>query len=267
MKISPFSTLEENLVQKNQKNVVVKDYENCEPMYNIFQKNCDENIRNLYFRLKEQTSNSLEKANQATSTSTAETLGNIKLDECEKVFKDYKKHKNVFPNLSAYCSKNYKNECDEVVKGIDKICENLKSTFEKFGLDSRKSIITTLWGSKSNITIRQCSAFTQQCYYFVALCPNEDLCKMLDLFWLKARYKISNLNVIWKKFRGLPSNNFTIFNPRNRMSNNSFLLKHIPEVCAELGGANEMLFRWCLDGISNPNSLYEKFWDDVSARQ
>ncbi|KTW26071.1 uncharacterized protein T551_03643 [Pneumocystis jirovecii RU7] len=203
-------------------------------------------------------------------------------EKCKK-FLEYgcTTHEHVFPNLDAYCKSKRTDECDNLDKSINDTCINLNKTFENLGLTSANGVWTILWNSTANIiTTPQCQMFMEECIYFEHVCSGiKSLCENVKALCYTLGVKRFHLNNFWKKLKEkLSPSDFRIFNQSHlpQSSDTSKLHQPILDICAEFGGTNEVLFRWCLHptpnhppppaSITSPGNLLDRLFHDFSAR-
>ncbi|KTW26216.1 uncharacterized protein T551_03516 [Pneumocystis jirovecii RU7] len=173
-------------------------------------------------------------------------------EKCMNFLKhDCTNHQRVFPNLDAYCQSGRTDECDNLNESINKTCVNLNRTFDDLGLVSANGVWTILWNSTANIiTTPQCQMLIEECTYFEHACLGiKSPCENVKALCYTLGIKRSHLNNVWKKLKEkIPSTDFSIFNQSHLSlsSDISNLYKPILDICAEFGGTNEVLFRWCL---------------------
>ncbi|KTW25489.1 uncharacterized protein T551_03726 [Pneumocystis jirovecii RU7] len=203
-------------------------------------------------------------------------------EKCKKFLKyDCISHQHIFPNLDAYCQSRRTDECERLDTKVNETCVNLNKTFDDLGLASANGVWTILWNSTANIiTTPQCQMLIEECTYFEHACLGiKSPCENVKALCYTLGIKRSHLNNVWKKLKEkMPFTDFSIFNQSHlpQSSDTSKLHQPILDICAELGGTNEVLFRWCLHptpitppppvSITFPGNLLDRLFHDFSAR-
>ncbi|KAG5513627.1 hypothetical protein PMAC_000665 [Pneumocystis sp. 'macacae'] len=168
-------------------------------------------------------------------------------------------YQTIFLNLDQYCSSGQTDECKMLDVKATESCNRLKAMFENLGFVSEDNSYMLLSGAVSDrITLPQCVLFLEECIYFGHACSNlKDLCKIILVICNELAVQRYNLNNVWMKFnKKLLLGDSGVPNIKHLLFSSNSLNTHILEICAEIGGFNEILYQWCL----NPYDLIRKLY-------
>ncbi|KTW31923.1 uncharacterized protein T551_00606 [Pneumocystis jirovecii RU7] len=157
-------------------------------------------------------------------------------------------YKSMFFNLDGYCSTRQTDECSNLDAKAHKTCTRLKDRLEDLGFSENGSPIMLLSNRiDSHVTVAQCVALIQECVYLSHVCSGiRHLCEELKVVCQELGVQKYSLGLFWKELKkSLLLDTFSASNIKHQLSHESNL-HHILTVCAELGGFNEILYRWCL---------------------
>ncbi|KTW25500.1 uncharacterized protein T551_03720 [Pneumocystis jirovecii RU7] len=208
-------------------------------------------------------------------------INNFSLGECSSMFKNVNLTLFFLNERENSVSLPYKNPYLTLLIIFGASSRRLGSSLKQKCLTSTKGVWTILWNSTANIiTIPQCQMLMEECIYFEHVCSGiKSPCENLKALCYTLGIKRSHLNDVWKKLKEkIPSTDFSIFNQSHLSQSSDTFKLHQPilDICAEFGGTNEVLFRWCLHptpnhppppaSITSPGNLLDRLFHDFSAR-